>query len=43
MAFFGTLVGHGLQVEKDPDDRSICDYVIASDAVSCTKCGMRGG
>lgn len=29
----GTLVGQGLHTEKDPDDRPVCDYYAANDAV----------
>jgi hypothetical protein len=28
----GVPVGQGLHVERDPDDREICDYIIANDA-----------
>jgi len=28
----GTPIGQGLHVEKDPDDRPVCDYYISQDA-----------
>jgi hypothetical protein len=28
----GTPIGQGLHVEKDPDDRPVCDYFISQDA-----------
>jgi hypothetical protein len=31
-ATFGVPVGQGLHVEKDPDDRPICDFIIGQDA-----------
>jgi hypothetical protein len=30
---FGVPVGQGLHVEKDPDDRPICNFIISEDAV----------
>jgi hypothetical protein len=29
----GTPLGQGLHTEKDPDDRLMCDYFSANDAV----------
>jgi hypothetical protein len=29
---FGVPVGQGLHVEKDPDDRPICNFIISEDA-----------
>jgi len=29
----GVPAGQGLHVEKDPDDRPICDFIIGEDAV----------
>ena len=29
---FGVPVGQGIHVEKDPDDRPACDFIVANDA-----------
>jgi hypothetical protein len=30
---FGVPVGQGLHLEEDPDDRPMCDFITANDAV----------
>jgi hypothetical protein len=30
---FGIPVGQGLHLEEDPDDRPMCDFITANDAV----------